>query len=133
LQRELQEFPDDDPFLGWARAGDRVFRVRGAGSEQRRLSVERIARRVKSPQWGKKDLRELAQQCGRLLARGHARARNAAGQPGLPALLAAIGDGRGLTRETVSVTDRAARNVEADRDDLRVLLQEKGPLLGWQR
>jgi hypothetical protein len=133
LQRELQEFPDNDPFLGWAAAGDRVFRVRGAGPEQRRLSVEKIARRVKSPQWRKRDLRELAHQCGRLLARGHARARASDGQPGLAALLAAVGDGPGLTRETVAVTARAAEAVEADRDHLRALLQQKGPLLGWQR
>ena len=133
LQRELQELPDQDPFLGWGGAGERAFRVRGAGPEQRRLSAERIARRVKSPQWGKKDLRALAQDCGRLLARGHARARGADGKPGLPALLAAVGDGRGLTRETVAVTSRAARTVETDRDDLRVLLAEKGPLLGWGR
>jgi hypothetical protein len=131
LQREIQEFPDDDPLLGWGRAGDRTFRVRGAGPDQRRLSVERISKRVRSPSWGKKDLRELAFQCGRLLARGHARARAADGAPGLAAVVAAVGDGRGLTRETIAVTARAARAIEADRDHLRALLAEKGPLLGW--
>ncbi len=133
LQRELQEFADDDPFLGWAGAGGRGFRVRSAGPEQRRLSAERIARRLKSPQWRKKDLRELAYQCGRLLARGHARARTAAGTPGLPALLAAITDPHALTRETTTVTARAAKAVETDLDELRTLLAQKGPLLGWQR
>jgi hypothetical protein len=133
LQRELQEFPDDDPFLGWARAGGRDFRVRSAGPEQRRLSAERIARRLGSPQWRKKDLRDLAYQCGRLLARGHARARTAAGSPGLPALHAAITDPHALTRETTSATARAAKVVETDLDHLRALLKEKGPLLGWRR
>jgi hypothetical protein len=131
LQRELQEFADQDPLLGWAVTQDRAFRVRSAGPEQRRLSVERISKRVRSPSWGKKDLRDLAYQSGRLLARGHARARTSQGAPGLPALLAAVGDGRGLTRETVAVTARAADAVEADRDHLRALLRERGPLMGW--
>jgi hypothetical protein len=132
LQREIQEFPDDDPLLGWARASGHSFRVRGVGPEQRRLSVERISKRVKSPSWGKRDLRELAFQCGRLLARGHARARAAGGEPGLAALLAAVGDGRALTRETTTVTARAAAALEADLDHLRSLIAERGPLLGWQ-
>jgi hypothetical protein len=131
LQRELQEFADLDPLLGWAATQGRAFRVRSAGPEQRRLSVERISKRVRSPSWGKKDLRDLAYQCGRLLARGHARARTSQGVPGLAALRAAVGDGRGLTRETVDVTARAADAVEADRDHLRALLRERGPLLGW--
>jgi hypothetical protein len=132
LQREIQEFPDEDPLLGWASAGERTFRVRGAGPDQRRLSVERISKRVRSPTWGKKELRDLAFQCGRLLARSHARARAADGQPGLRALNAAVGDGRGLIEETVAVTARAAAAIEADRDHLRALLEERGPLLGWR-
>jgi hypothetical protein len=132
LQREIQEFPDEDPLLGWATVGGRSFRVRGVSADQRRLSVDRINKRLKSPAWGKRHLRELAFQCGRLLARGHARARTADGSPGLSALAAAVGDGRGLTAETVEVTARAAATVEADLDHLRALLKDRGPLLGWR-
>jgi hypothetical protein len=132
LQRQLQEAPDLDPLLGWTRFEGREMRVRQLGPDHRRVSADRIVQAVKSPRWGKKDLRLLAHDSGRLLARAHARAprQDAGGQPGLAAIAAALGDGRGLSYETVAVTARAAATVEHDLDDLRALLAQHGPLLG---
>jgi hypothetical protein len=132
LQRAFQEMPDDDVWLGHGRIGSQQFRVRRVGAEQRRLSVEKIAKAVKGPRWGKKDLRLLGEESGRLLARGHARAPDAQGRPGGEAILTAVADGRGLTYETIQVTAAAAKQVEQDRDHLRALLRQHGPLLGWQ-
>lgn len=131
LQRAFQEMPDNDAWLGHAQLGGQQFRVRRVSADQRRLSVEKIAKAVKGPRWGKKDLRLLGEESGRLLARGHARAPDAQGKPGLAAILAAVGDGRGLAYETAQLTATAARQVEADRDHLRALLRQHGPLLGW--
>jgi hypothetical protein len=133
LQRQFQELPDDDELLGWASSREGEFRVRRVSAEQRRLSIERIVKQVKSPRWGKKDLREVATQSGRLLARGHARASDATGKPGLGAIAPAVGDGRGLAYETVGYAGRAAALAESDLDQLRALLKQYGPLLGWQR
>jgi hypothetical protein len=131
LQRAFQEMPDEDAWLGHGRIDTQEYRVRRVGPEQRRLSVEKIARAVKGPRWGKKDLRLLGEQSGRLLARGHGRAPDAQGRPGGEAILAAVADGRGLTYETIQVTAAAAKQVEQDRDHLRALLRQQGPLLGW--
>src|SRR5439155_23890376 len=90
IQRQFQEFPDDDPLLGWAVVEGRQFRVRRVSPAQRRLDVERIVRLVKSPRWSKRDLKDFAFDLGRLLARGHCRARGRDGQPGLGAIAAAL-------------------------------------------
>lgn len=130
LQRQLQEFPDDDPLLGWAVHEGAQFRVREVSAAQRRLDVERIVKVVKSPRWKKGDLRAFAHDLGRLLARGHARAPAADGRPPLAALVAAVGDGRGLANETARIVARHADETEADLERLRELLRTRGPLLG---
>ena len=133
LQRELQERPDEDPLLGHTEIGGVGFRTRSFGRDRRSVSVDRLAHAVKGPTWGKKDLRLFAHETGRLLARGHARARGADGQPGLEALLKVIGaDGSALEDETVAVTAQAAARLEIDVDNLRALLTELGPTLGWK-
>jgi hypothetical protein len=131
LQRQFQEFPDDDPLLGWAQSDGRQFRVRQIGPAHRRLDAERIAKQVKSPQWKKSDLKDLARDLGRLLARGHARARGRDGQPGLAAIAAAIGDGPGLRDETAAFAERRAALTEGDLRLFRRLLSDSGPTLGW--
>jgi hypothetical protein len=132
LQRELQERPDEDPLLGHTNYAGKSFRTRSFGADRRSVSVERLAREVKGPRWGKKDLRQFGQQVGRLLGRGHARARAADGRPGLASLLPLVGDGTELAAETVAVTAAEAARLERDVDDLRVLLAELGPTLGWK-
>jgi hypothetical protein len=131
LQRQMQERPDLDPHLGWTSVAGRGMRVRRLGPQHRRLSVERLVAAVKGPRWGKKDLRTFARDCGRLLARAHGRPPTSSGQPGAHAIARSAGDGRGLTYETLQVTERAAEVLEADRQHLRVLIKERGPLLGW--
>ena len=132
LQRAFQEVPDADALLGHASIQGQEFRVRQAGPQQRRLSAEKIAKAVKGPTWGKKDLRLLGEESGRLLARGHARAPDKEGKPGLRAIFDVVGDGRGLIYETANVTAAAAKQVEADRDHLRELRRKYGSLLGWK-
>jgi hypothetical protein len=132
LQRELQERPDEDPLLGHTEMAGVSFRTRSFGRDRRSVSVDRLAHEVKGPQWGKKDFRQFAHETGRLLARGHARARGADGRPGLESLLKVIGDGSALESETVSVTAAAAARLENDVDNLRALLAELGPTLGWK-
>jgi hypothetical protein len=132
LQRQLQEFPDDDPLLGWAASGGREFRVRQVSAAQRRLDAERIAKQVKSPRWSKRNLKDFGANLGRLLARGHCRASGRDGRPGLPAVAAAVGDGKGLREETVAFAERHAQMADSDRKVFRALIEERGPLLGWQ-
>jgi hypothetical protein len=126
----MQETPANDPFLGWATADGREFRVRRIEPEQRRLSVSRLIERLKAPGWGKKDFRAMAADIGRLLARGHARARAEDGSAGLTALAAAVGDGRGLCEETAAYAMAAGDVVDVDFDLFREILRQRGPLLG---
>jgi uncharacterized protein (DUF2252 family) len=132
LQRQMQERPDLDPHLGWTKLEGKGMRVRRLSPQHRRLSVERLVDAIKSPHWGKKDLRALARDAGRLLARAHGRPPTTQGEPGARAIARAAGDGRGLTYETVQLTESAAETLEQDRQHLRALIKERGPLLGWQ-
>jgi hypothetical protein len=132
LQRELQERPDEDPLLGYLELDGKSFRTRSFGADRRSVSVDRLAHEVKGPRWGKKDLRLFGQQAGQLLGRGHARARGADGRPGLTSLLPLIGDGADLAAETIAVTAAEAARLEIDVDNLRALIQELGPTLGWK-
>jgi hypothetical protein len=132
IQRQFQERPDLDPLLGWATAGAREFRVRQFLPGQRRLDAERLAKQVKSPRWGKGDLKDLAHALGRLLARGHARALGRDGQPGLAAIAAAAGDGEVLRAETVAYAEKQAAVNTEEFHLFQKLREEKGPLLGWK-
>ena len=131
LQRQMQERPDLDPHLGWTSLDGRGMRVGRLSPQHRRLSVERLVAAIKGPRWGKKDLRAFARDCGLLLARAHGRPPTAQGQPGARAIARAAGDGRGLSYETVQITERTADALEQDRQHLRALLKQRGPLLGW--
>jgi hypothetical protein len=132
IQRQFQERPDDDPLLGWATAGDRQFRIRQITSAQRRLDADRLAKRVRSPAWKRSDLRDLAGLLGQLLARGHCRSQASGGKPGLPAIVAAVGDGRCLREEIAAYVERQTAAVENEWRTLRQLLADRGPLLGWR-
>lgn len=131
LQRQLQERPDEDPLLGYTQLGEQTYRLRSIGGQRQSVSVERLAQEVKGPGWGKKDLRLFGYEAGRLLGRGHARARGADGKSVVAALAKLVGDGAALKTETVAVTTVSAARLEEDLDHLRALLTEKGPQLGW--
>ena len=133
IQRQFQERPDLDPLLGWASAGGREFRVRQFLPGARRLDAERLAKQVKSPRWGKGDLKDLAHALGRLLARGHARAPGRDGTPGLAALVAAVGDGQALRAETAGYAEKQAEVNSEEFHLFQKLLEEKGALLGWKK
>ncbi len=134
LQRRFQEFPDDDPLLGWATAGDRQFRIRELSAQQRRMDAYRLVRELKSPRWKKRDMRELALALGRLLARGHARAPDASGTPGLAALQAVLaGKADGLAQETAALADAQADAQKAAYHTFKNLLNAQGPRLGWKK
>jgi hypothetical protein len=130
IERQFHEAPDEDPWLGWASVDGHELRVRRLTADQRRLSSTRIAKEMKSPRWKKKDLRGFALTCGHLLARGHARANDSAGVPGLAAIAAAIGDGQGLAEETSAYATRAGLALDQDVKLFRALLVKYGPLLG---
>jgi hypothetical protein len=131
IQRQFQEKADVDPFLGWGTAGGRELRVRQLLPSQRRLDAERLAKQVKSPRWGKGDLKDLSSALGRLLARGHARASGKNGKPGLSALTAAITSEEGLREETVAVAQKLAERNTEDFHVFQKLLEERGATLGW--
>jgi len=131
-QRQMQERLDLDPYLGWTTLDGRGLRVRRFSDQHRRLSIERLVAAIKSPRWGKKDLRALARDCGRLLGRAHGRPATGQGEPGAQVIARAAGDGRGLSYETVQQTERTADVLEQDRQHLKTLIRERGPLLGWQ-
>ena len=133
IQRQFQERPDVDPLLGWAAVGGREFRVRQLLPGQRRLDAERLAKQVKSPNWGKKDLKDLGHALGRLLARGHALARGRDGKPGRIALAPAIANGDALRAETVAHAEKRALLNTDDFHAFQQLLAARGPLLGWTK
>jgi hypothetical protein len=133
IQRQFQERPDLDPLLGWAAVGGREFRVRQVLPGQRRLDAERLAKQVKSPRWGKGDLKDLGHALGRLLARGHALARGRDGKPGRIALAAAIRDGEALRAETVAFAEKHAGLNTEDFHLFQHLLASRGALLGWTK
>ena len=76
LQRQMQERPDLDPHLGWTSLDGRGMRVRRLSPSTAACRSSDLVAAVKSPRWGKKDLRALARDSGRLLARAHGRARH---------------------------------------------------------
>ncbi len=130
IQRAFQERPDNDRFLGWSQQDGIEFRVRQVTPEQRRLSVERIIKQVKSPRWAKKDFRTFAYELGQLLARGHSRTPGKSGANALPDLALSVGNGRALVAELVDYTTREASRIEDDLRLFRELLRTHGPLLG---
>jgi hypothetical protein len=132
LQRELQERPDEDSLLGIAEVFGKTYRLRSLGAKFRSISVERISDEMKGPGWGKRDFRSFAFDNGRLLARGHARAKGPSGETGLASLTLVVGDGKALRRETLAATQVAADRLESNVDDLRRLLADHGPVLGWK-
>jgi hypothetical protein len=132
LQRQFQEFPDDDPLLGWAAAGAQEFRIREVSAEQRRIDAYRLIKELKSPRWKKRDMREFAVALGRLLARGHGKSPDADGKPGLAGLKEALSGKKGLDEEIIAVVEAQAAAQKAAYHDFRDLLRARGPLLGWK-
>lgn len=131
LQRSLQEGDDDDPLLGWATVVGMAFKVRDRTAYQKGLSFDRLLDKVGSADWVEADVIELARQCGRLLARGHAGAPTLDGAPAAAAIAAALdGDGDGFVDETAGFVAGYLPVVLDDFAIFGALLDDEGPLLG---
>ena len=115
LQRQMQERPDLDPHLGWTKLEGKGMRVRRLSPQHRRLSVERLVDAIKSPHWGKKDLRAWPATPAACSPVPTAAPPPPRASPAPGAIARAAGDGRGLTYETVQLTERAAETLEQDR------------------
>ncbi len=131
MQRELQGFLDDDPWLGWADDGGLSFRVRERTGYQNGFRVADIAPALIAGDWAPADLVELAATCGRMLGRSHARARRSRDGVAGPAIAAAIGDGTVLVDDTVTFVRDYGPIVLDDHARLLALLAEHGPRLGY--
>ena len=132
LQRQLQERPDEDPLLGYTAAGRADLPpALDSGASADRCRSSDLPRRSRAPAGAKRICRLFGYEAGRLLGRGHARARGADGKSVVAALAKLVGDGAALKTETVAVTTVSAARLEEDLDHLRALLTEKGPQLGW--
>lgn len=133
LQRDLQAFADDDPWLGWADLGGQSFRVGELTGYQDGFEVAAIAPAIVAGDWTADDLVEFAALAGHVLGRSHARARKQDGERALAAIDRALGDS---TEFVATVSDFAVAYggvVEDDHRRFRDLLAEQGPTLGYVR
>lgn len=134
LQRQLQESPRNDRFLGWAVQDPMLFRVRQYTKYQKNFSSSRFRRKLREKKWGLDVLPPFARLAGRLLARAHANATTLQGNKGLASIAAAIGkDSKGFVEETVRVAMLLTKQTEQDFQTFLTLLKDKGPRLGFLR
>lgn len=134
FQRQLQSFDDDDPWLGWALAGADAYRIRWRTGYQRGVRVVGLATEMAEGDVLPEDFVALAEAAGRMLAGSHGRAPKADGEPGAPAIAAAIGeDGPGLVDEVVAFVELYGPRVLADHVALQDLIETHGSRLGYRR
>lgn len=133
MQRRLQAYVDDDPLLGVALLDPQSFRVRRREGYQKNISVDRLQRRYRQERWSAADLRDTFQAMGALLARAHAGARGADGEPGLASIAAAIdGDTDGFVAQAVDFATGYAPVILNDYSRFLNLRTVAGPLLGYR-
>ncbi|HEX2660276.1 MAG TPA: DUF2252 family protein [Polyangia bacterium] len=132
IQKQFRAGVPADAFLGWASVGGQEFRVRRVESDERRISAEQLAKRIKKDDLRKRDLKTLASALGRLLARGHCQALDRNGKPGLRAIADALGAKGDLKEEVVGYAERMGAQVLQDYDLFRGLLASQGATLGWR-
>lgn len=129
--RALQTTPDDDTWAGAVVVPPLGFRVRERTGYQKGFEVEKLGERLDAGKWTPADLGDFAFAAGRLLARGHARAPDLRGRPGLAALARDLaGRETGFVDETTGFAQAYAERVADDADTFAELLAEAGPLLG---
>ncbi len=129
--RALQTDTANDRWLGVARVGPQAFRIRERTGYQKGLDLDKIDERLTAGKWTPADLADLAQTAGRLLARGHARARDRHGRLGLAAIHADLaGRETGFVQETLGFALDYADVVLDDAATFHGLIAAHGPLLG---
>lgn len=132
MQRALQAFEDDDPWLGWAADGADNYKLRHRTGWQRSIRVDRLREDLDAEALSPADLVVLVEWAARLLARNHGRARKQNGEHGAPAIAAAIGgDADGFAAETAEFVERYAPRVLADHALLTDLIEDEGMTLGY--
>lgn len=137
LQQRMQEFRENDEFLGWGIAAPMSFRIRHLTKYQKGFDILRFQEKFAEGKWKAEDYHVYAYQTGRLLARAHALVptlqvdANDISQKGLDAIVGAI-DGKydELVEETTTFATAYAKQIEADFASFVELLKSKGPLLG---
>jgi len=102
-QRAMQF--QSDPFLGWTTIANRHYEVRQLNDHKGSIELEDLAG---------DGLREYAEMCGELLARGHSRS-------GDPCVLAGyIGNGQRMGEALMRFADAYASQTEKDWEELRL-------------
>jgi hypothetical protein len=132
IQREFDRPVHAPRDLDWTIIGRREFRARRVLQDERRFSVERIAKELKAGRATKADVLELALRTGRLLALGHCTSRTRDGKPGVAHILTALPPPDELRHE---VLDAAARRGELNKQNARMfrwLVARYGGTLGWR-
>jgi len=132
IQKQFHAADPSDAFLGWASVGGQEFRVRRVDPSQRRISADKLAKRIRKDDLRKRDLKTLAFSLGRLLARGHCLALGRDGKPGLNAIVEAIGAKGNLKDEVVAYAGRMGTANQRDFQLLNELVAGQGPMLGWR-
>jgi len=132
IQKQFHAADPSDAFLGWASVGGQEFRVRRVDPSQRRISADKLAKRIRKDDLRKRDLKTLAFSLGRLLARGHCLALGRDGKPGLNAIVDAIGAKGNLKDEVVAYAGRMGTANQRDFQLLNELVAGQGPMLGWR-
>jgi uncharacterized protein (DUF2252 family) len=129
--RALQTDAGNDRFLGVARVGPQAFRIRERSGFQKGLDLDKLDERLTEGKWTVADVVDLAHTAGRLLARGHARAYDRNGRPGLAAIRADLaGRETGFVNETQGFALDYADVVLDDAAMFHGLIVAHGPLLG---
>ena len=132
MQRALQTTATDDPLLGHAQLGGASYRVRDRSKFQRGVDLAKIAEKLDEGDFAAEDLEELAERSGHLLARSHARAARQSGEPGLPAIAAALAsEPEGFVVETVAFVGDYAPVLAADYERFVAAIAADGPALGY--
>ncbi len=132
LQRELQGFVDDDPWLGFADEGAVAFRVRELTGYQKGFAVADLAVALADGTWVADDVLAFATISGRILGRSHARARRSSGSTAGAAIAEAVGDGTLLVDLTTEFVLDYGPTVLDDHARLLELLAAHGPTLGYR-
>jgi uncharacterized protein (DUF2252 family) len=102
-QRAMQF--QSDPFLGWTTIANRHYQVRQLNDHKGSIAVDDLAGN---------GLREYAEMCGELLARGHSRSGDACGLAGY------IGNGKRMGEALMRFAHAYADQTEKDWEELRV-------------
>jgi hypothetical protein len=114
--------------LGYVLHGGVSFQVRRVLRGRRDLDVARLAERITSGRYLQRDLLDLAQMIGKLLAAGHA--RNGSARAISDALTQQDLDGNAAVESLVAASARDEERLEQDLFLFQQALTQRGPMLG---